>query len=227
MKKKITDFIVNHAYAILIAMIAIAGLSALVGQNVKINHDIMKYMPESSETSQGKKIMDEEFGDVSTSNYTIMFENLDENEKPEMKEYFEHVDGVEKVNYDNSENYNKNKDGVDYTLYSIDVKGEADESVAASVYNEIHDHIKNQKEGDKARYAFYEKGDVATSNGSVLNVTIIILAIGVALVIITIMSESYIEPWLYLTSILIAVLINKGTNIIFPNVQMKKIKRRQ
>lgn len=218
MKKKITDFIVNHAYAILIAMIAIAGLSALVGQNVKINHDIMKYMPESSETSQGKKIMDEEFGDVATSNYTIMFENLDENEKDDMKEYFEHVEGVEKVNYDKSGNYNKNKDGVDYTLYSIDVKGEADESVAANVYNEIHDHIKNQKEGDKARYTFYEKGDVATSNGSVLNVTIIILAIGVALIIITIMSESYIEPWLYLTSILIAVLINKGTNIIFPNV---------
>lgn len=218
MKKKITDFIVNHAYAILIAMIAIAGLSALVGQNVKINHDIMKYMPKSSETSQGKKIMDEEFGDVATSNYTIMFENLDENEKDDMKEYFEHVEGVEKVNYDNSENYNKNKDGIDYTLYSVDVKGEADGSVAANVYNEIHDHIKNQKEGDKARYTFYEKGDVATSNGSVLNVAIIILAIGVALIIITIMSESYIEPWLYLTSILIAVLINKGTNIIFPNV---------
>ena len=58
MKKKITDFIVNHCYVVLAVMVGIAGLSAIVSQNVKINHDIMKYMPESSETTQGKNIMD-------------------------------------------------------------------------------------------------------------------------------------------------------------------------
>ncbi len=218
MKKKITDFIVNHCYVVLATMIGLAGLSAMVSQNVKINHDIMKYMPESSETTQGKKIMDEEFGDVATSNYTIMFENLDESEKGSMKDYFESVSGVNKVNYDDTEEYNREKDGTWYTLYSIDVDGEADAENAKTVYNEIHDHLKNQKEGTKYRYTFYEKGDIATSNGSVLNITIILIAVGVAMLIITLMSESFIEPWLYLTSILIAVLINKGTNIIFPNV---------
>lgn len=218
MKKKITDFIVNHCYVVLAVMVGIAGLSAIVSQNVKINHDIMKYMPESSETTQGKKIMDEEFGDVATSNYTIMFENLDDSEKDSMKDYFESVSGVNKVNYDDTKDYNLEKDGIKYTLYSIEVEGEADAGNAKNVYNEIHDHLKNQKEGAKNRYTFYEKGDVATSNGSVLNITIILIAVGVAMLIITLMSESFIEPWLYLTSILIAVLINKGTNIIFPSV---------
>ena len=217
--KKITDFIVEHCYAVLVVMVALAGLSAFVSQNVNINHDIMKYMPESSETSQGKKIMDEEFGDVATSNYTIMFENLDESEKDEMKNYFETVDDVETVSYDESENYNREVDGTKYTLYSISVKGEADGTSAKTVYDTIHNHLKDAKnENGEEKYTFFEKGDVATSNGSVLNIVIIILAIGVALLIITIMSESYIEPWLYLTSILIAVLINKGTNIIFPSV---------
>ena len=218
MKKKITDFIVNHCYVVLAVMVGIAGLSAIVSQNVKINHDIMKYMPESSETTQGKKIMDEEFGDVATSNYTIMFENLDDSEKDSMKDYFESVSGVNKVNYDDTKDYNLEKDGIKYTLYSIEVEGEADAGNAKNVYNEIHDHLKSQKEGAKNRYTFYEKGDVATSNGSVLNITIILIAVGVAMLIITLMSESFIEPWLYLTSILIAVLINKGTNIIFPSV---------
>ncbi len=218
MKKKITDFIVNHCFVVLAIMILVAGLSAVVSKNVKINHDIMKYMPESSETSQGKKIMDEEFGDVATSNYTIMFENLDDSEKTSMKEYFEGVEGVDKVSYDDSDEYNREKDGVKYTLYSIDVKGEADDTVATTAYNEIHNYLKDQKEGNAARYIFYEKGDVATSNGSVLNIVIILIAVGVAMAIITVMSESFIEPWLYLASILIAVLINKGTNIIFPSV---------
>ncbi len=217
--RKFTDFIVNHCFVVLAVMVGLAGLSAFVSQNVKINHDIMKYMPESSETTQGKKIMDEEFGDVATSNYTIMFENLDDSEKDSMKNYFESVSGVDKVNYDDSEDYNREKDGTKYTLYSIDVNGEADADNAKNVYNEIHDHLKNEKtDENKEKYTFYEKGDVATSNGSVLNVLIIIIAVGVAMLIITLMSESFIEPWLYLTSILIAVLINKGTNIIFPNV---------
>ena len=217
--RKLTDFIAEHCYVILAVMVAIAGLSLFVSQNVKINHDIMKYMPESSETSQGKKIMDEEFKDVSTSNYTIMFENLDDSEKSTMKDYFEGVENVEKVNYDDTESYNREKDGTKYTLYSLDVKGEADAEIAKNVYDEIHNHLKNEKaENGEAKYTFAEKGDVASSNGTVLNITIIILAIGVALLIITIMSESYIEPWLYLVSIGIAVMINKGTNIIFPDV---------
>ena len=216
--KKLTDFIVNHCFVILAIMVGLAGLSAFVSQKVKINHDIMRYMPESSETTQGKKIMDDEFGDVATSNYTIMFENLDDSEKDSMKDYFEGVSGVDKVNYDNTENYNREVEGTKYTLYSIDVKGEADEEAAKNVYNEIHDHLKNEKVDNENKYTFYEKGDVATSNGTVLNILIIVIAVGVAMMIITFMSESFIEPWLYLTSILIAVLINKGTNIIFPNV---------
>jgi predicted RND superfamily exporter protein len=217
--RKITDYIVDHCYIVLAVMVALAGLSAVVSQKVKINHDIMKYMPESSETAQGKKIMDEEFKDVTTSNYTIMFENLDDSEKDSMKEYFEGIEDVRTVNYDDSEEYNREKDGVKYTLYSIDVNGEADAEKAAKVYNEINTHLKNAKnENGKSKYTFYEKGDVANSNGSVLNILIIIVAVGVALLIITFMSESFIEPWLYLISILIAVLINKGTNIIFPDV---------
>ena len=38
------------------------------------------------------------------------------------------------------------------------------------------------------------------------------------MVILIIMSKSWVEPWLFLFSILLAVVMNKGTNIIFPNV---------
>ncbi|MDO4967573.1 MAG: MMPL family transporter [Candidatus Saccharibacteria bacterium] len=217
--KKLTDFIAEHSKVVLLAMVLIAGLSAFISQNVKINHDIMQYMPESSETSQGLDIMEEEFSEVTTSNYTVMFENLPEEERTEIKTYFEGVDGVKEVAYDDSEEYNREKDDAQYSLYSITVNGEADAENASKVYNEIHEHLKNAKtENGEEKYTFLEKGDVASDNGSVLNVVIIILAVGVALLIITIMSKSYIEPWLYLTSILIAVIINKGTNIIFPNV---------
>lgn len=217
--KKLTDFIVNHCYVVLAIMVALAGLSAFISQNVKVNHDIMQYMPDSSETRQGLDVMEDEFAEVATSNYMIMFENLAEEERSEMKGYFENVNGVKSVDFEDTEEYNREKDGVKYTLYSITVDGEADADNAKNVYNEIHNHLKEAKAEDGAeKYTFFEKGDVASDNGSVLNVLIIVIAIGVAILIITIMSKSYIEPWLYLTAILIAVVINKGTNIIFPNV---------
>ena len=217
--KRITDFIVDHAYIVLGAMIAIAGFSAYLSQNVKINHDIMEYMPDSSETSQGLDIMDEEFSEVTTSEYMMMFENLEESEKPEIKAYIESVEGVKKVDWDETEEYNRTKDDKNYSLFIITVDGKADEVAAANAYHTIHDHFDNEKtETGYFKYTFYEKGDVAADNGTVLNIFIIVVAIGVAMIIITLMSESFIEPWLYLISILIAVVINKGTNIIFPNV---------
>ena len=38
------------------------------------------------------------------------------------------------------------------------------------------------------------------------------------MLILLLMSKSWVEPWLFLFTILLAVIANKGTNIIFPNV---------
>ncbi len=217
--KKLTDFIVDHVYVVLAVMVAIASVSAFLATKVKINHDIMQYMPENSETRQGLNVMEDEFKEVETSGYMMMFENLEESEKPEIKSYIENVDGVKSVDWDETEEYNREKDGKNYTLFSITANGKADGETAAKIYHEIHDHFANAKtdEGD-TKYIFYEKGDISADNGTVLNIIVIVAAVLSALLIITIMSESFIEPLLYLTSILIAVVINKGTNIIFPNV---------
>src|SRR5574344_156923 len=217
--KGITDFIVNHAYVVLAVMLVIAGVSAYAATKVKINHDIMQYMPENSETSQGLDIMDDEFSEVNTSNYLIMFENLPNDQKNSTKEYLESVDGVKSVDYKDGDEYNREKDGNTYTLYSITFNCKAEATVAANAYHEIHDHFKNAKnENGEDEYTFFEKGDVSADNGEVLNILIILIAVGAAMVILTIMSESFIEPWLYLFAILIGVVINKGTNLIFPNV---------
>ena len=61
-------------------------------------------------------------------------------------------------------------------------------------------------------------GSIYSEWKPVLQIWIVVVAIAMAMIILTILSESYIEPWLYLISIGIAVFINKGTNIIFPSV---------
>ena len=204
--RKITDFIISKRYFILTLFIVLTIICAILSNKVKINHDIAKYMPDDSETRIGMNIMEDEFSGTETSTLNLMFENLQDDEKEDVKNYLENLTGVKEIDYENNEEYNKDN----YTLYVITVDGKADSQTASDVYNQITEKYSN--------YNIYTSGDVSENNKTVLPFWIIALAVGCALIILIIMCESYVEPFLFLTSILMAVILNKGTNIIFENV---------
>ena len=202
--RKFTDFIINKRYFILALFIILTIISAVLSSKVKINYDIARYLPNTSETRIGMDIMEDEFSETATLN--LMFENLADNEKSEIKNNLEAIDGVKSVDYDDTEKYNKEN----YTLYVINVDDKSDSPKATNIYNEVTEKYKD--------YTFYTSGNVSECNKTVLPFWIIVLAVASALVILIIMCESYVEPFLFLISILMAVVLNKGTNIIFHNV---------
>ena len=204
--RKITDFIINKRHFILVLFIVFTIISAILSSKVKINYDIAKYLPDTSETRIGMDIMEKEFEGTETSTLNLMFKDLEDEEKFEIKNDLESIDGVESVDYDNSENYNKEN----YTLYVITIDDKSDSQKGTDIYNQITEKYKD--------YTIYTSGDVSECNKTVLPFWIVALAVVCALVILLIMCESYVEPFLFLTSILMAVVLNKGTNIIFQNV---------
>ncbi len=204
--RKITDFIIDKRYFILVLMIGFTILCTFLETKVKVNYDMAEYLPKTSETRKGMDIMEEEFKDYPSSSLNIMFQGLKEEEKTDIYNYLEKIKGVSEVDYDDSSEYNKD----DYTLYVLSLDCKKDSKTAASVYDNIQEHFQD--------YTFYTSGDVAQSNGEVLPIWIVGLAIFCALIILIIMCESYVEPFLFLTAILMAVLLNNGTNIIFNNV---------
>ncbi len=204
--RKITDFIINKRHFILILFIILTIISAIESSKVKINYDISKYLPDTSETRIGMDIMEKEFSETETSTLNLMFENLSDTEKLNVRNDLESIDGVESVDYDSSEKYNKQN----YTLYVITVDDKSDSEKASEVYDKVTEKYKD--------YTIYTSGNVSSSNKTVLPFWIVALAVASALVILLIMCESYVEPFLFLTSILMAVVLNKGTNIIFKNV---------
>ena len=104
--RKITDFIINKRHFILILFIILTIGSAVLSSKVKINHDIAEYLPDTSETRIGMDIMEEEFSETETSTLNLMFENLQNDEKQAIKSEIEAINGVESVDYDETENYN-------------------------------------------------------------------------------------------------------------------------
>lgn len=205
--RKFTDFIINKRHLILILFIILSIISVFLSKKVNINYEISKYLPSTSETRIGMDIMEREFKEIKSSSLNLMFEDLQEDEKTEIYDELTQIKGVESVDYDNTENYNKDN----YTLYVINVDDTEDSELASNVYKEIKEHYNKD-------YTIYTSGEISERNNPVLPTWIVVLAVGCALVILIIMCGSYVEPFLFLASILIAVLLNNGTNIIFGTV---------
>ena len=205
--KKITDYIVNHCYVIFIVFLVLTAICGLLSFKVKINKDIYSYMPADSETSKGLAIMDDEFDYSATSSYEMMLTDVPEEERENIKDYIASIEGVKKVEFENTDDFVRGE----YTRYKITIDAPADSETANKAYHAISDKY-------RALYETAEAGQVSDYNGSVLQITTAIMAVGFAMIILTIMSKSWVEPWLFLFAILLAVVVNKGTNIIFPSV---------
>lgn len=204
--KKITDFIINKRHFILILFIILSIVSAFMSKKVNINYDIAEYLPNTSETRIGMDIMEKEFKEIKSSSLEVMFEDLQGDKKEKIYNELTQINGVSSVDYKNTEEFNKDN----YTLYVINVDDTEDSKIATDIYNEVKTKYKN--------YKIYTNGNISSRNNPVLQTWIVALAVGCALIILIIMCESYVEPFLFLTSILIAVLLNSGTNIIFGTV---------
>lgn len=205
--KKFTDFIINKRHFILVLFVILSIISVILSQKVNINYDIAEYLPSTSETRIGMDIMEREFKEIKSSSLNLMFEDLEEDKKTEIYNELTQIKGVESVDYNDTEDYNKDN----YTLYVINVDDTEDSELASNVYKEIKEHYNKD-------YKIYTSGEISERNNPVLPTWIVVLAVGCALVILIIMCGSYVEPFLFLTSILIGVLLNNGTNIIFGTV---------
>ena len=166
--KKITNFIIDKRYFILIIAIVFTIVSGIASQSVTINYDIAKYLPDTSKTRIGMNLMEEEFKEE-TSTLNIMFANLKSNEKTAIKKELAQISGVKSVTYDKTNTYNKGK----YTLYILTIDGKNDSPTAKKAYQQIRQAYQEQNPA--------MSGDVYESNKTVLPLWIVVLAVGCAL----------------------------------------------
>lgn len=204
--RKVTDFIIEKRNYVLTIFIILSVVCLYLSTKVNINYDLTEYLPSTSETRIGMDIMNAEFPEMDTSSLNVMFKDLNSEDKNKIKEELKNLDGVSSVAYDDTDKYNKDE----YTLYEITVDGQDDSTNAANVYNSVKNNYQD--------YEIYTSGAVATRNAPVLNIAVIALAIFCAMIILIIMCDSYVEPFLFLFVIGLAVFLNKGTNIVFSSV---------
>ncbi|MDR0813018.1 MAG: MMPL family transporter [Oscillospiraceae bacterium] len=201
---RISGFLVKYGKVILALFIALAAVCGMLMTKVTVNSDMTRYLPDSSPVKTGIAVLQSEFPDASLFN--IMVKDLPDGDKQDAAAALGKIAHVFSVGYDGTDSYNSGE----YTLFvvNLDVSAYSDEAKAAVT------EAKAQLKG----YKLFINGEAA--GDTVIDVMPLVSGVAAALllIILLLVSPSWVEPLLFLFSIGLAVLLNMGTNIIFPSV---------
>ena len=205
---KIIDFLVNKRIYFTIFFVSLMLLSIYLFTKVNVNNDISSYLDPNSDTSISFSVMEDNF--VATNSFNLMIEDIDKDEAARFPEKLTELDGIESVIYQEKTSY---KDG--YALYNVFLKYD-------SMSEEAKKCVEDTKELCKG-YKIYLSGGVVEMQflGNSVNSTMITILLWSSLVvtiIIILNSKSWIEPVIFVIVIATAIIINIGTNVIFPSV---------
>ena len=204
--KKLADFIVERRIWIFIAVMVVTAVCAVLIPKVGINTDMTEYLADDSPMKIGMDLMEAEFPEAE-EDYTIrvMFRGLTEEQKTAMQERLAGIPYVTKVDYKpDDEAYNKD-DYVRYVLHTdYDYESNEEQTIEAKLTSDFAEN--EMKFTD-------DSGDHPNIPTWVLIGVVIILT-----VILIIMCNSWVEPFLFLFTIGGAVVINLGSNIIMGSI---------
>lgn len=203
--RKISSFLVDKRKTVLIVFLVLTVICAVLMTQVGINSDMTKYLPADSSMKQGLDIVEEEF--PAASSFNLMIEGLKEGEKEQVAEELALLEYVDSVSFEPGDPA-YNVDG--NTLYVLNLSVAANTAGVRSVTDAIEE--------------MYQAYDIVMSGDALGNTAIEILpmlagiAFVIMLIILFIMCNSWVEPFLFLLTIGVAIIINMGTNIIFGTV---------
>lgn len=214
-------FITAKPKLVIVLFLLIAAISTILGNGVSVNYDINDYLPSDSPSTVSIDVMSEEF-DCGIPNVRVMIEDVSISDALNYKKKLENVEGVTDVTWlDDSVEINEPLEFADQkavesyykdnnALYSITLEEEHILDGVAAIREIISDS--NAMEGSAV------STEVATN--STVSEIILITIIAVIFVILELIltTTSWAEPFIILIGLGVALIINKGTNIIFGEI---------
>ncbi len=204
--RKAAAFLVEKRRIFLCLFLLLAAVSVLLMGQVRINYDLTEYLPADSRMKQGIQRMEQEFGREDSSQLRVMLPGLNEAEKEEVYQWLAGLDQVSEVTWKPGKDYNQ--DG--YTLFEIKTEYDSHSGEAAELFNAVHEMYDSRGAATG--------GNIHEANVPLLPLYTMIAAVGLVLVILLLMCNSWFEPVIFMVNIGIAVVLNLGTNLVFSSV---------
>lgn len=222
--RKLADFVVEQYKVLLIAFAVACLLCAFLSTQVRVNYKLSDYLPDEMPSVQAIQTMEDEFQEP-IPNLRIALTDASVPEVLNLEERLREDPEVELVLWlDNYESVEKPLEVIDPELLeSYYQKGEEGEegtaliSVAVSSDNE-YEALERMKDlvGREAHYdgALVTDAFQQISTESEIG-RIISIIVPICVVILLLVTNSWMDPVLMLSTIGVAIVLNNGTNIIF------------
>lgn len=206
---KLSTLIVDKRKGFYLIFIVLIIFSVIYMNKVKVNNDLTTYLPETTETRQGLDLMDQQFITYGTAR--IMVCNVTAQEAQKLADRLEQVEGVSMLTYDDSEDHYHDMEA----LYDVTFRAESETEDAQEYLNGVLEELKG--------YDVYYSSDIGQEERDAddLNHDMIIILLLAGVVIVAVLlftSTTYAEIPVYLTTFIVAAILNKGSNFIFGTI---------
>ena len=205
-------------YAVYLAAVIV---SALMWPHVGVDYDFDDYLPKDAPSTVALHTLESQFGDA-VPNVRAMLEDVSVAQALDYKARIEAVEGVTKVTWlddvldlgiplevqdqQTVEAYYKDGDA----LFSVTV----DDARGISAVQAIRDIV-----GANGALAGSEVATAVSTTSTVREIGVItVLAVAVCLLVLIVTTRSWLEPFVVLTGLGAAVVINAGTNLVFGEI---------
>ncbi|MBO4600677.1 MAG: MMPL family transporter [Bacilli bacterium] len=195
---KITKY--RYAFLVLFSVFFIVGLINL--NNVKINESLTDYLPEKTETKEGIKIMEKEYGALISID--AMVSGVSEKEALSYYEDFQKIDNVDLVMFSLSDKYYKDNNA----LYKFELVNKSAED-ANRIKKDIESITKN-----KDTYIYSDTFEDPTQGVT----TVLILVVAIIFLVLISTSKTYFEVVIAFIILGISIVLNMGSNFIFGEI---------
>lgn len=204
---KLAEFIVDKRNLFFLIYI-IALVFCIFSRNwVKVENDVTKYLPDSTETRQGLTVMNDQFVTYGTAQ--VLLANISYDRAQEAADMIKDINGVTSVTFDNTEDHYKGTSA----LLDVTFDGEEEDQISIDAMNEIKDKLS----GYDVYYSTAVANDDSANLASEMQVVTAIAAV-IIVVVLLITSKSYAEVPVLLMTFIAAALLNMGTNFLLGTI---------
>lgn len=219
--ERLVNGILKYKKTILLFFILVTTFSFFTSSMVKINYNIMDYLPEDVPSTKALDVMDEEY-DKGAANVRVVMQNISIVQALKYKEMIKNVDGVDDIqwlddvidikepleleNEDIVKSWYKNNNA----LFSITVDKDNEREAIDKITEIIGD--KGMISGSAVNIVFAEE----TTESELIKMMTVLIPIILGILILT--TSSWFEPILFLSTIGVAIIINSGTNAILGEI---------
>lgn len=208
--RKIAAGIVRLRTGILIVMLALAVVCAGCIGKTHINYDLTRYLNSETMTRRALDVMQAEFG--SSEQLRIMFRDVSADTLSSCVARLNALPEIQLASHD-PETGEKPVDGVACSLVTLTLNANCDAAALVTHLREMFPECGEYAVGGAAATQL----DVQRSVGEEMPQALLI-AVAVVLAVLLLTSHAWLEPVLILVTLGVSILINMGTNFVFPDV---------